>query len=196
MKTTLFTAALLMIATSAFAEEKRQAGAHVHGHGTLNIVIDKDTVSMEFEAPGNDIVGFENEPSTPEQKAAVEKAKATLANPLSLFKPTAAAGCTLKSAEVKMEAGSHDHAGHDHTGHDDAKANGAGPAQPGTKHADFDGDFTFQCADIGKLTGMTFDYFKLFPAAEELDVTVVTPKGQTKFEVTRAKPTLSLAGVM
>ncbi len=53
-------------------EEHRQLGAHVHGHGHLNIAIEGKTVSMELEVPGADVVGFEHEPSTPDQKAALE----------------------------------------------------------------------------------------------------------------------------
>ena len=55
---------------------------HVHGHGTLNIAIEDKRVSMELEVPGMDIVGFEHAPSTDDQKAAVEKAKARLEKPL------------------------------------------------------------------------------------------------------------------
>ena len=46
---------------SAVAEEKhRQLGAHEHGHGNFNIAIEGKSVSMELEAPGADIVGFEH----------------------------------------------------------------------------------------------------------------------------------------
>src|SRR3990172_13326550 len=81
--TTLTVFAAALAATPARAEEaKRELGAHEHGHGTLNIAIENARVSMELEAPGMDIVGFEYAASTDDQKAAVAKAKAELAKPL------------------------------------------------------------------------------------------------------------------
>jgi hypothetical protein len=40
-----------------------------------------------------------------------------------------------------------------------------------------------------------FDYFKAFKGADKLDVTVIGPKGQSSFVVTREKPVLDLAGL-
>ena len=71
----LLAAGMACAALPASAEEHRQLGAHVHGHGRLNIAIEGNTISMELEVPGMDIVGFEHEPSTPEQKAAVAQAQ-------------------------------------------------------------------------------------------------------------------------
>jgi len=43
---------------------------------------------------------------------------------------------------------------------------------------------------------MTFDYFNAFAGAQELDISIITPKGQSSFEVTRDKPSLDLTGIM
>ena len=67
--------------------------------GTLNIAIEGARLTMELEAPGADIVGFEHKAKTEQQKAAVEKAKQQLAEPQALFKLPAAAGCVLKEAK-------------------------------------------------------------------------------------------------
>ena len=83
------------------ADEHRELGPHVHGHGKLNIAVENKRVSMELEVPGMDIVGFEHDASTDDQKAAVEKAKAQLAQPLAVFKLPAAAGCTVADAKVE-----------------------------------------------------------------------------------------------
>ena len=47
-----------------------------------------------------------------------------------------------------------------------------------------------------ELTTITFDYFTLFAGAHDLTVNVVTAKGQSKYEVSRDKPTLDLGGIM
>src|ERR1051325_6055596 len=119
-------AAMALAATAsaiAYAEEHRELGPHVHGHGNLNIAVEDKRVSMELEVPGMDIVGFEHDATTDDQKSAMEKAKAQLAQPLAVFKLPSAAGCTVAEAKVAVEA-DHHHDGdadedHDHD-HDKA----------------------------------------------------------------------------
>jgi hypothetical protein len=173
---------------SALAEEHRHLGAHVHGHGRLNIAIEGKTLSIELEAPGADIVGFEHEPSTPEQKAAVEKARARLADGASLFSPARAAGCSLKSARVSTEAEHEDEHEHEHG----AKSEG----EEEHRHSEFHAEYVFECASADRLTALTFDYFKEFPNTQGLEVSLISPKGQASFEVTRDKPALNLTGTL
>jgi hypothetical protein len=83
-----------LVLSPAFAEDQhRELGAHVHGHGTLNIAIENKRLALELEVAGMDVVGFEHAASTPEQKAAVDKAKGLLEKPLDVFALPAAAGC-------------------------------------------------------------------------------------------------------
>jgi hypothetical protein len=165
------------------AEENRVLGPHEHGHGKLNIAIEGNRVSMELEVPGTDIVGFEHTASTPEQKATVEKAKATLGNPLAVFKPPAGAGCNLAEAQVEVTADEHEHA--------EKKAEDAKEEH----HSEFHATYAIDCASPAKLTSIDFKYFDLFAGAQELDVNLVTPKGQSSYEVTREQPRLELGEV-
>ena len=193
--TALGLVAMSMLAIPARAEEgHRELGPHVHGHGTLNIAIEDKRVSMELEVPGMDIVGFEHAPSTDDQKAAVEKAKARLEKPLGVFSLPAAAGCTVAEAKVAIEAehGDHDDDEHKHEekgdhDHDHEAAGG---------HNQFEASYALDCANPSELTTITFDYFALFAGAHDLTVNVVTAKGQSKYEVSRSKPTLDLGGIM
>lgn len=193
MKTSLLAlAAGIAIAAPALAhEEHRELGTHVHGHGTLNLAVESNRLSIELEAPGMDIVGFEHEASSDEQKAAVSKAKQQLADPLSLFKLPAAAECKLADAKVEIEkedAHDHDH-GDDKHAHDHAETEKGG-------HNAFRATYAIDCAKPDGLTAITFDYFKAFAGAKELDVSLVTEKTQSKFEVTRENPVLNLAGAI
>lgn len=171
----------------ASAQERRELGAHQHGHGTLNIAIEGSRVSMELEAPGNDIVGFEHKAKTKTQRANLDKAKAQLGAPMSLFRFPETAGCAVKQATVKLEGvGEKDDAktaGHKHDDHDH-------------DHSAFHAEYSLECSGIANLTSIEFPYFATFKGAEELDVTIITPKGQTKMEVTRSKPRLDLSGVI
>lgn len=192
-----------LVLSPAFAEDQhRELGAHVHGHGTLNIAIEDKRVALELEVAGMDVVGFEHAASTPEQKAAVDKAKGLLEKPLDVFALPAAAGCSAAEAKVVIETeahGDHDHdhdkgdakGDHDHDGHDHDHGD---KAEGG--HSHFHATYALDCTSPAELTTITFNYFKLFPGAKELTVNVVGAKGQSSYEVSRDKPALDLAGVM
>ncbi len=106
MRTGLAAAMLgCLLLQTASAEERRELGAHQHGHGTLNIAFEGNRITMELEVPGHDIVGFEHEAKTDDQKAAVAKAKSQLGAPLALFQLPAAAGCTVKEAHFSAFKG-------------------------------------------------------------------------------------------
>ena len=118
--------------------QHRELGAHQHGHGTLNIAIEGHKVSMELEVPGADIVGFEHAAKTKAQQAAVEKAKAQLAAPLSLFVLPAAAGCSVKEANVKIEGADE---------HDQRAKAGQGAARTTQmhEHSEFHAEYALEC---------------------------------------------------
>lgn len=193
--TTLGLAAMSLLTIPAFAEDgRRELGPHVHGHGTLNIAIEGNRVSMELEVPGMDIVGFEHAPSTDDQKTAVEKAKTRLGEPLGMFSLPTAAGCTVAEAKVAIEAEHGDHDGDDHK-HDE-KGDGDHDRDAAGGHNQFEASYALDCTNPSELTTITFDYFALFAGAHDLTVIVVAAKGQSKYEVSRSKPTLDLGGIM
>ncbi len=184
---TLLSVALVTTLASPLAqaqEKSRELPPHVHGAGTLNIAIDGSAVTMELNAPAHDIVGFEHEPKTADQRRAVATAKRQLARPLALFVVPAAAGCVVKSAEVKFDTGA--------AKPETAKAaveQKSAAAEP--KHADFDADYALTCKSPEKLQSIQFSYFKSFPGAQKLTVTIVGG-AQRQYEVTAASPTLAL----
>ena len=194
-------AALALAATAsalAVAEEHRELGPHVHGQGNLNIAVEDKRVSMELEVPGMDIVGFEHDATTDDQKAAMEKAKTQLAQPLSVFKLPAAAGCTVADAKVAVEA-EHHHDGDadDDHDHDHDKATSEDHDHDGHEgHKEFHVTYALDCAEPASITAIDFDYFKLFAGAHDLTVNVVTAKAQNTYNVTRDAPSLDLAGIM
>ncbi len=305
--------------TGPAAAQQRELGAHEHGKGTLNIALEGSRLTMELEAPGVDIVGFEHKAKSAKDKAVVANAKKQLAKPLALFKLPAAAGCVVKQAKANQQArpsvggpagneedaraqdgtggprsrdraagrvgdgpaararrarartrhaqhrargraaddgargarrrhrrlrahgqvdartrrpssqrqeaagqaagtvqaagaagcvvkqatakleGEDDH-GHAH-GHSHGKAkDGKQPAGKAEKddhdHSQFHAEYALDCKSPGGITAIEFDYFGAFAGAQKLEVNVITPKGQSKFEVTRAKPRLDLGGMM
>ena len=197
IRTAFMLAAGLACATlPASAEEHRQLGAHVHGHGRLNIAVDGKKVLIGLEVPGADIVGFEHEPATPEQKAAIPNAKAKLANGLALFQPEAKAHCELEQVKVSLEAGHEEEHEHGTPAPAAAQAPAGKPEEESGHHAEFHAEYELSCSAPSRLTSMTFEYFNVFAGAQELDVSVISPKGQSSFEVKRDKPSLDLTGIM
>lgn len=179
----------MLITVPAFADqaEHRQLGPHVHGQGTLDIAIEGNKIEMELVSPGMDIVGFEHIASTDEQKAAVEKAKAKLADVLAVFKLPAAANCKAETANVENRKETHKPGEKDDD--DDDK-----PGAP--QHSEFHATYTITCEAPERVTGLETVYFSNFAGAQLLNVNVTTSKGQTQAQMTRDKPTLDLTGAM
>ena len=193
-KVTLFAFGVGITAGALTAAAHHGMKAHEHGRGTLNIAIENTRVSVELEAPGADIVGFEHAAKTARQKEAVEKGKKQLLAVQNLFKFPAAAGCTIAEAKAELEDDDH---GHDHAA--DQAAHGKDAARHGgddEAHSIFHGQYAFTCSAPERITVIEFGYFRVFSGAQKLEVNVITSKGQSKFEVTRAKPRIDLAGMM
>jgi hypothetical protein len=172
----------------AAAQSHRELGAHEHGRGTLNIAVEGNKVSMELEVPGMDILGFEHAAKSRKDKTTLEKAQQKLSAPLSLFKLPVSAGCQVTEAKVEVETGEHDHANEEKQGDKSSEKE--------QHHSEFHNQYSLECTSPANITGIEFGYFNAFPGAEKLEVNVITPKGQNKFEVTRARPNLNLAGMI
>lgn len=172
------------------AEEHRQLGAHVHGHGKLNIAVEGSKVSLDLDAPGVDIVGTESFADEKAKAAALTQAQQLFADPLKQFVVPAAAGCKVASSKVEFEGEDHEDNTHAAAAHDHEHES------EGHQHADISAEFELTCANPAALTTIEFKYFDTFKTAQALSVAIITPKGQTSSEVTRAAPRLDLAGLM
>jgi hypothetical protein len=168
----------------AQAEERRELGAHEHGHSMLSLAVEGNQVAMEVEAPGLDVLGFEHPAETPEEKAAVEAGRAALGEPLALFVLSPAAGCRTVDAAVELAQEEHE-----------GGAAQAGDAHEEEIHNEFHARYTLECADPGAVTTVTFAWFDRFPNAQEVAVTLVTAKGQASYEVERGDPPLTIGPV-
>lgn len=207
MKKELGIAASLMslCLTPALAEgEKRELGAHEHGHSALNIAIEGDHIDMELIAPGADIVGFEHAAVSEEDQAAMEQAEVMLGDPMSLFAFSSDAGCSLKSASVEIEGEEHhdEHADEAHAEeehHEDGEHAEADhdDHEGEASHNEFHAAYALTCSTPDELDGIDFAaFFDSFAGAEEIEVTVISENGQSSYEVERDAATVDLQGVM
>ena len=92
----------------------------------------------------------------------------------------------MTSAKVKLVGGgSHDH------GHAHGQAAKAKEAE--APHAEYHAEYTLNCAKPELIQAIELDYFKSFPRAEALDVTLIGGKGQAAtYKATRDKPRVEI----
>ena len=122
---------LVLASAQGAAETERQLGPHQHGHGTLNLAVEGQTVQMELEVPGVDIVGFEHKAKTAEDRAKMEAAEKTLAQPLALFILPGEAGCKVTAAKVSIVGATEpDDDTHELDHHDHSEAHEADSTKP------------------------------------------------------------------
>ncbi len=171
--------ALSIVMSTAIAQS-----AHVHGEGQGNIAIDGNRIFMALEFPGADIVGFEHEARSSDEKAAVARAIAQLGDPLQLLRFEADADCQVRTANAATEGEHEEHEGEEHAEHDQHEDEEA--------HGTFVAEYEFECANIGALGFIEFIYFSLFNNAHSLDIVLIDDNGQRRSEIDRANPVLQL----
>ncbi len=179
MKNYATVAALCLLPTLSLAQTDRELDAHDHGAGSLNIAIEGTSVYIEFEAPWDNLVGFEHAPANDEQTQLVDAALAALQSPNDLFN-FVGADCSIDTVNIdnSME---HDDHGHGHSDHDD------------DTHSAIFAEYIFSCADTASLDAVEVAIFDVWERFEELDVQVIGPKGATSMELTADNSSLSLA---
>lgn len=178
----------LIAPTALLAQENRELDAHEHGHSALNIAFEGTQIAMELEAPGVDIVGFEYEAKTAEDRAKLDTAIAELSKPMSLFVLPAAAGCTIVSSSAGLIDEHHD----EEEGHEE----GEHEEEEGAEHTEFHAEYLMNCADPSAIDEIEFAFFDVFPNAEEVEVQMISDMGSKGFEVERDAPILDLAGLI
>jgi hypothetical protein len=193
-----FLATGVLVASAAHAQERRELGAHVHGESTLDIAVEGESVSLALEAPAMDIVGFEHEATTGDQKAAIARSREMLSDPLSLFAFPPGAGCTAVDAQVEhhFNADSADAEHADDPAHEESEAEVKHGGSEEPAHSEFRAVYRVTCVDPAAITAIEFRFFELFPNAEAIDVHVVGANGQFSFEVERGNPHLDMTGSM
>ena len=114
----------------------REHEAHAHGHGTLDIVVEGETLVVEFRIPAVNVVGFEHAPRDDAEREAVRKALVPFGNAASVLLPSQAAQCEIEKAEAGV-------IGMDHEAHHEDEAHGHDEAEDhheGAEHGHEDDD--------------------------------------------------------
>lgn len=158
---------------SALADGYKQQKAHIHGVAHLNLALESNVLLIEFTSPAADIVGFEHEPKTEEEKSAMQKALGKLRLGERMFKSSPGAGVSLEKAIIKTGLTHEcDHEGHDHG------------ADSHEQHSDVSIEYRFEIKTPDKLKSIDVMLFKYFKSLEKIKVQVLTPTRQTAAKLT------------
>jgi len=201
--------AILQFSCWSYAFEQHEA--HEHGVAQLNIVKEGSSFIIALETPAANILGFEHQPETEQQKQAVAMAQELLNAPGKLFRLPQDASCRLMDTDLEAEvlAGG-EQTGHadlhqdDHAQHHDDHRNdkhqhemeheehGHDKHADKHSHSDIDVQYTFNCDDPAKLTNVEVLLFKTFSGFEEINTQIISDKGQQAVELTPAKTNINL----
>ena len=171
---------ILILVTCSLEASAVAQSTHVHGQGQVGMAIDQNLISMTLESPGADIVGFEHEARTAEEKTTVTEALKHLSDPMFVIQLPANASCKVvqASSEVTSENGDEGHA--DHEKHENEA------------HGSFIAEYQLECATIAAIDSIKFVYFDHFRNAQSLMVVLIDKNGQHRHEISRDNPILYL----
>ncbi|MDR6608402.1 DUF2796 domain-containing protein [Pseudomonas synxantha] len=162
--------------------EHGSLGAHEHGVGRLNAVLDGKTLELELESPAMNLVGFEHVATSDADKAKVVAARTRLEQPLSLFNLPKAAGCVVENQELESPLfGDQPDADDDH----DEDAKDEDGHEHHHDHSEIHARYQFTCATPDALKTLDLaNIFNTFPATRKIQVQLIGPSGQQGVEVT------------
>ena len=171
--------------------EHGSLGAHEHGVGRLNAVLDGQALELELDSPAMNLVGFEHAATSAADKAKVAAVRKQLENPSALFNLHKAAGCVVSSQELNSPLfGDKPEAEHDD---DDHATDGKGAAahKHDHDHSEIHAHYQFTCATPAALGNLDLSQvFKTFPATQKIQVQLIGPSGQQGVDATATAATL------
>jgi len=208
---------LVLLSPGLADAERRDHGAHVHGIAEMDVAAIGGELEIALRSPAMNLVGFEHEARTDEQRQRLHETVEQLRDGAALF-AFGEAACGLVEAAVAHErdAGAHgdhdEHDEHDHDGHDE-HADGDEHAEHGheehdheaehghddhaqgddhddASHSEFRAHYQFACE--GEVTRLETRLFERFPGTESIRVQYLTDDSQGAQTLTPAAPVLRL----
>jgi len=160
--------------------------AHVHGKASINLVLDDQSLFIEFESPAYNLVGFEHEPKDQIQQKEVQDTLSLLSKPRKVFGFSAQAVCLVESVSVTTtmagfgknavgyEEEHHEEEHHDHSDGDSTNKE---------SHSEFKANYLMTCSEPEKLRTIEFKFFKEFLNLKSVQVQWINGEGQGYIEL-------------
>lgn len=169
------------LAQTAPAKAKPATAAHTHGRAKLRVAAEGNLLTLEFESPLENLVGFEHAPRNDQQKAALQGMADALRKADAHFVPAAAARCAQQS--VKLESALLDAMAQPTA----AKGKpAAGQLAGHDGHAEIEATIVFRCEEPAQLRALEVKLFDRFPGVKRLDAQVVSAQGQKSVPLSAA----------
>ena len=165
--------------------------AHVHGKASLNLVLDGQSLFIEFESPAYNLVGFEHEPKDQIQQKEVQDTLSLLSRPRKVFGFSAQAGCLVESVSVTTtmagvgkntvgyEEEHHEEEHHEEEHHEHSD----GDSTNKESHSEFKANYLMTCSEPEKLRTIEFKLFKEFLGLKSVQVQWINGEGQGYIEL-------------
>lgn len=180
----LTTSVSLATSISTYAQS-----AHVHGLATLRLAVESVAVEIEFESPAANLLGFEHQAHSAEDKERLEKTVSILQASDNLF-VFDRADCKLDnveldysgllSAERRHHGEHHDEHAHDEhrEHHDEHNHELHAHKEPHETHSEISANYRFNCSSTDSLSSITVNLIHYFPAIEKINAMWVSEKRQ------------------
>lgn len=148
------------------SHDQHALDSHVHGMANLDVVLEGSMLLVSLKAPAADLVGFEHQASTDEQRSQVYDMLGKMELPEILWSLPVAAECVRQDVQVEHDLleEAHDHE-HDHDHHYHA-------------HSDVLVDYHYECAHPEHLDTVRVNLFDAFPSLHDIQVQLITEGGQ------------------
>jgi hypothetical protein len=150
-----------------------QSTGHQHGVASLQIILEGAQLSMDFDSPLDNVLGFEHAPKTEAETQAVQRLIENLRNVDKIALPSPEAKCQLQTIKlnaptINLKEISDQKVSADH--HDE--------------HADLSMSVKWLCTNLNALRVIDVALFKSFPGLHQIDAQLVGPKGQSARKLT------------
>jgi hypothetical protein len=157
------------------------APAHEHGVARIDVAVEATRISVQFESPLDNLLGFERAPRTDAERAAAAAVVANLRAATRWLRIDPAAGCDAGVVVIESAALL-----------PDPSAAAAAVASP-SGHAELEASVSFRCQAGAAAAFVETHLFKLLPRLARLEVQVAGPKGQLKTTLLRPASRVPLA---
>ncbi len=172
-----------LIGVSTFTLAQAES-AHQHGVANVNIAISKQALVIELDTPADNVLGFEHEPRTEQQKQHLSNTLLLLNRADSLFNIPGSAECKVQQVKIKNPFTHDEHAEDEHEEHDKHAEDEHEEHEEHETHSDFEILYTYDCQHQLSNINMA-GLFKHFPNFITLKVQWVNENRQSAKTVTK-----------
>jgi len=172
---------LLSALASTVVTVAQAAAPHVHGHATLEVAVDGNTLTLLFTSPLDSLTGFEHAPRTEKQQDIVRRMAQTLRQAEQVFGLPADAQCGAPRIELASPALPARLLAADATAAGLAEKPAAARAG---EHAELDAQYVWSCQRIERLKTIDVKLFASFRNLKRIDARVVAGSQQRSARLT------------